>query len=835
MRRRTILYLALASVFVSAIPTMAPDDPSLTVVINEICWAGASWDATAEWIELFNTTDRPIDMSGWIVASSDGAPTIRLHGILPPHTAEDPNSGYYLLERGSDTAVPEIEADLIYTGALTNRGETLTLLDALGRVVDTANLPPSLDTAGAWPAGADHRGRPPFTSMERIQYQLVDSPSNWGTYTPSDIALLPGAVLGTPRTENASYNVPPIPRISTSHIIARPGIPMEYSAAQSIDENDAIMSFHWDFGDGGTAEGEIVSHAYLLPGTYTITLVLTDSKGAQTSIAHDVTVTWTSPPLADFSVFPANGADIARAGDRLLFQDESSDDDSELIDWEWDFGDGRLGYGERVEHTYATDGDYIIGLHVIDAHGEMTMQTRSLRIASQRPIPAFTVTPEAPNEGTLVKLDASDSIDPDGTIVRYLWDLDGDGTDDQESTSAILEHVFDGGGFITLRLTVEDNQGERAQLERWIEVNFAPVAQFLLSTFSPKELQLLSLSDLSRDPDGEIVKWSWHFGDATFSPEPSPRHVYQDSGTMEITLTVTDDKGATDQAAAAITVEDLPPRAVLRPLQGPVLPTGTSFRFDATPSFDLSPNGEIMRYEWSLAEGDGYGVETSVPILSHAYPEDGTYMVRVRVTDNDGSTHESEGIRVTVTNRPPQVTRVTWSPASPVDGEEVVLTAQATDPDGDVRSWVWRLPDGSTASSQEVAFTFEDNGDHEISVLVRDDDNVSSDERRLTIPVQNAPPVAAFSAVQDSACGVASVRFDASGSYDPSPLGRIVHYAWDFGDNTHCPGTSSGCSETTPIAPEHCYSEPGTYIVTLVVIDEHGAVSQTQQTILIGE
>jgi PKD repeat protein len=139
------------------------------------------------------------------------------------------------------------------------------------------------------------------------------------------------------------------------------------------------------------------------------------------------------------------------------------------------------------------------------------------------------------------------------------------------------------------------------------------------------------------------------------------------------------------------------------------------------------------------------------------------------------------------------------------------------------------------SSSQQLTHTFDDDGSYRLSVQVRDNDGASSSPYAFTVPILNTSPVASFTYSQGAPCHGSSVWFDASSSFDPSPTGRIVHVAWDFGDGTNCPGSTAGCAETERWTPEHCYSEPGTYIVTLVVIDEHGAMSSTQKNVLIGE
>jgi len=151
-----ILLLTLPVAPLRAEPA-APEAALRRVVLSEIAWMGSTASANAEWIELRNTSSRDISLEGWTLAAADGSPRIPLSGTIPA-------KGYFLLERSNDDAVPGVTADLIYTGALNNNGETLTLRDEVGLLVDVvdrwhAGDPDShstmmrvgLDWPGTWP------------------------------------------------------------------------------------------------------------------------------------------------------------------------------------------------------------------------------------------------------------------------------------------------------------------------------------------------------------------------------------------------------------------------------------------------------------------------------------------------------------------------------------------------------------------------------------------------------------------------------------------------------------------------------------------------------------
>lgn len=150
-----------------------------TIAINEIAWMGTSYSYNSEWIELHNTTNSAVDVNGWTLKAADNSPAISLSGTIAA-------GGYYLLERTSDSSVPGIAADLIYTGSLENSDEALELRDSSGALIDSAD---------SWYAG-DNTAK---ASMERVDPLVAGTEAtNW-----VDSAKTYDGGNGTPRAVNS--------------------------------------------------------------------------------------------------------------------------------------------------------------------------------------------------------------------------------------------------------------------------------------------------------------------------------------------------------------------------------------------------------------------------------------------------------------------------------------------------------------------------------------------------------------------------------------------------------------------------------------------------------
>ena len=307
-------------------------------------------------------------------------------------------------------------------------------------------------------------------------------------YTPRSLNLVPGfhdvlvrksgyrdhaarvfLVAGRTRTldvvlaATVPVNQPPVARFTFTPVSPGPGVPVAFNAAPSHDPDGTIVSYHWDFNGDGVFDRTGVTPTWTFPaaGTYNVRLVVTDGLGATGQVIQPVTVAVVNqPPVARFTFTPT----APRPGDWIRFDaGASSDPDGTITSFQWDFqNDGVFdASGPIVFHQYSVAGTYTVRLVVTDNLGAIGMAVQPITVAAvvinRPPVAQFTYTPPAPLAGAVVTFDGTTSFDPDGSIVAYAWDLNGDGVVDR--TGPVVTWIYAVPGTYTATLVVTDNLG----------------------------------------------------------------------------------------------------------------------------------------------------------------------------------------------------------------------------------------------------------------------------------------------------------------------------------------------------------------------------------------
>ncbi|MEE8592559.1 MAG: PKD domain-containing protein, partial [Candidatus Bipolaricaulota bacterium] len=258
--------------------------------------------------------------------------------------------------------------------------------------------------------------------------------------------------------------------------------------------------------------------------------------------------------------------------------------------------------------------------------------------------------------GAIILFNATLSADPDGQITSYAWDFNGDGETD--SIAAIVDYIFPEVGVYEVSLTVTDGSGGTDTLTLQVVVgagedpehpatSLPPLADFEYSPVEPVAGELMLFNGmLSTDIDGEIVAYAWDFNgdDVIDSTDSFTQYVFANSGTMNVSLTVTDDSGNSDTFIRAILVDvdSTPPVSPPSSFHPPVadfsyMPAqpvvGELVLFNATSSWDF--DGEIVAYSWDF-NNDGLP-DANMSVAEHIFPSPGTITVSLIVTDDSGA------------------------------------------------------------------------------------------------------------------------------------------------------------------------------------------------------
>jgi N-acetylglucosamine-6-sulfatase len=214
----------------------------------------------------------------------------------------------------------------------------------------------------------------------------------------------------------------------------------------------------------------------------------------------------------------------------------------------------------------------------------------------------------------------------------------------------------------------------------------------------------------SDDLDGTIASYDWTFGDGTTGSGVNPAHTYSASGIYVVSLTVTDDRGAT--TTDSVTVTGL--AANLLPVaQFTSSCTDLSCILDGTASSD--PDGTVDAYSWDF----GDHTTASLPVQSHNYARGGTYTVALTVTDDRGGTNTTTSV-VTVTK--PDVLPIARLTRACADRSCAFDATGSTDADGTIVSYLWDFGDGLASTDPAPSHAYEFSGVYAVTLIVTDDD-----------------------------------------------------------------------------------------------------------------
>ncbi|MEM9984127.1 MAG: PKD domain-containing protein, partial [Bacteroidota bacterium] len=543
-----------------------------------------------------------------------------------------------------------------------------------------------------------------------------------------------------------------------------------------------VNNYLWDFGNGNTSTLPNPGVIYVNPGTYTVSLTVSDGTNSDTETKTGY-ITVFADPVADFTLsptggcipFPVSATDLSTPGNGAINQ------------WTWDFGDGTVSNQANPSHTYQTAGMYDVSLTVTDANGcsdtrlipDLVTASPSLQVSVNSVLPNICQLPYS--------VDFTSSVNGGGNYT-YKWDFGDGGSSNQANPT----HAYPQAGTYTVTLITTDPGGCTDTLTLIDEVSIAiPQADFVVSdtvVCAGENLNLINLSTGGTD-------FEWNFGDGTVFNGPNPQHAYLIPGTYPIRLITRNSQGCADTMVRL---------SYLTVSPSPVANFGSSNPQACSVPWLINFNDASQgSASWLWDFGDGNTANIANP--SHLYTQAGFYTVSL-------ITVGANGCRDTLT-RPNyvQIVRpVADFVADTVEGcipLEVDFQDLSTSAFDSIDTWIWDFGDGGFAIGPAPVHTYEQDGSYDVTLQVEDRYGCTAN---LTKPqyIELGRPLADFNVRYVPACPPVEVTFTAAAS---SPYG-IQSYQWELGDGTTLTGN--------PVV--HQYLDTGNYVVSLNVVDGLG-------------
>ena len=494
----------------------------------------------------------------------------------------------------------------------------------------------------------------------------------------------------------------------------------------------------WQFGDGDTSTEQNPVHTYTTPGTYTVTLTVTNECGCDSASKQEFITAEPCPlPVADFSANQTCG----KIPLSVQFTDLSTNGPDT---WLWQFGDGATSTEQNPVHTYTTPGTYTVTLTVTNECG-CDSASRPAYITAQPcppPVASFEMNKSCGFPPVTIGFTDTSANDPH----TWFWQFGDGGTSTQKNPA----HTYTVPGVYTVSLTVTNDCGTDSTCGTFYGYSCdPPIANFTANRTSGNAPLAVQFWDTSLNSPSS---WHWDFGDGATATDRNPVHTYTDPGTYTVKLTVTNNAGSDWISKPGFIVV------------GPIIPQPPHLFYGAiTIGGQPSLAGTIVS---ASVHGGGGSIVADKPgqygepgasgekLIVQGQIVNGTPITfylngsaaecyDVAAGGNWQATYPFTSGKVTELNLriqeiPPQppVAGFTANKTSGPAPLSVAFTDTSTnDPD----TWVWDFGDNTTATTQNPVHVYTDEGLYTVSLTVTNADGTDSEIKQNYIFV--LPPL----------------------------------------------------------------------------------------------
>lgn len=532
----------------------------------------------------------------------------------------------------------------------------------------------------------------------------------------------------------------------------------------------------WDFGDNTSSAIPNPVKIFTRAGTYTISMRAIFPSGPPVVTTRSAYIEVYGPPIADFS---ANLHQIC-AGTPIIFTDNSTAGSSNITQWHWNFGDGRVSGQSNPIHTYSGRGLFTVSLQVIDANGCTDIRDKLSYIQVNKPDASFTYNNIFDCNPPLTSTFSSRSS-PTST---HVW-LFGLGSSTQPNPS----YTFNTPGLYNVTHIVTDSSGcaDTVLIRDLVQVGQLNVQ---VRASRPRAcikdpIQFFCGSNLASSV-------SWNLGPAGTSTSCNPTVSYSTPGTFTVTATLTFPSGCVINGSTTVTILPLPDIRLATPDTFACDPPLIS-RFTSTVA--NAPPGSL--YTWEFGDNT---FPSNVVNPAHTYQRPGNFDVTLTVVTPDGCRDSVvEEDRVKINLLAPDFIADPAEGCLPLD-VDFTSTSLSSSPLSRID---WDFGNGQTASGPMPSTTYLQRGNYTVKLYVSNQDGCTDSLIQYNYIAVGDSVKALFEPVDTLICGGMPLQFQ------DSSRGNVTGWQWLFGD-----GNTSDLQD-----PSHKFRDTGYLAVTLIVSD----------------
>ena len=609
-------------------------------------------------------------------------------------------------------------------------------------------------------------------------------------------------------TVNLTMNISPKPNVDFSFNTSCAGDTVNFLSSTFVNVSNT-SSFLWQFGDNTTSTIADPIHIYANPGTYNSTLTIIDQNGCTNSKSHQVQVT--TAPFASF-----NSLAQSCSGTAILFNDNSTTQNGVISSWHWDFGDGsnttvNAPNNPDVSHVFAASGIFTVKLSIYTSTGCEAYYISNITIYDASSA-AFSFSGLC--EGSLTSFTDLTQASSGNPTIAWNWNF-GDLNSGVNNTSTLQnpQHLFSAAGTYNVILTVENSVGCFGTTNQTFAIDPKPSLDFQVIEACVGTPVLYSADSIVTNI-AEVASYLWDFGDGTaVSTQAAPEHLYSSPGEYVVSLSITNLLGCSNSVLHTQTMHALPVAQFLS--SGNCVANSMQFK-----DISYNPDGEaIVAWAWDFGVGTSISDTSTAQNPSFKYTLPGTYNVTLGITSESGCTAVKVMQVVVIPAPKAQFSYV----AEPCHDGSVLFTDESIGTQSEITSWYWEFTPGNFSTLANPVHVFGSSDTCYNVKLVVANTNGCTDTLVKEVCIPSGLEVS---------LNYTQTCFGRTTWFTPSLIqpigGEIAFYKWDFGD------PASGINNaSTQAYPQHKFTKPGTFVVSLLATDINNCNTTIYKTITV--